>query len=81
MRDPLERRAPPHACHPLTEDRRVDQRVAPQERSGARVICCQRSQALARDERYGGLLHRGEAAVHGVDVQALEIRDVLRDVE
>src|SRR5215203_2048042 len=69
------------ACHPLPEDRGIDERVAPEEIADARVGADEGPHRLVRDERHLARDDRAQAVVHDVEVNALQVADVARDME
>src|SRR5829696_3920938 len=69
------------ACHPLPEDRGIDERVAPEEIADARVGADEGPHRLVRDERHLARDDRAQAVVHDVEVNALQVGDVARDME
>src|SRR3954452_7063780 len=55
------------ACHPLAEDRGIDERVAPEDIADARVGADEGPHRLVRDERHLARDDRAQAVVHDVD--------------
>jgi hypothetical protein len=69
------------ACHPLPEDRGIDERVAPEDIADARVGADEGPHRLVREERHLARDDRAQAVVHDVEVEALQVGDVARDME
>src|SRR5215218_1451187 len=81
MRDPGVGIAPADIDHPLPKHRRIDERLAPEHVSDARMRTKERPNHFMRNERYLAGNDCRHAVIHDLQVQALEIRDVAWDVE
>jgi hypothetical protein len=67
--------------HPEPEDAAVDQSLAPEGSPNTREVLDELLQVLMSDERQLAGRQRCKGVVHLLDVQALEIRYLARDVE
>jgi hypothetical protein len=81
MGDARVSRAAADTHHPLAEYGGVDQCVAPHHVPNARAPAHHFREALVRDERQLTRRHGHQAMVHHLEVKALQIWDVARDVK
>jgi hypothetical protein len=81
VRDALVSLPAAKARHPLSENGRLDERVAPEHVADARVRADEGANRLVRDERDLARDARRQRVVHDLDVEALQIGDVAGDME
>src|SRR3954447_25030172 len=67
--------------YPLPEHRRIDQGLAPERVANTRTAPDKIAKGLVRDEHHLAGGQRTEAVVHHVEVQALQVGNIARDVE
>ena len=75
------RLAPANIDHPLPEDRRIDQGVAPEQASETGMVAHEIAQIVMLDEGELARDQRAEAVIHHLQVQALQVGDVAAHVE
>src|SRR5215211_3026818 len=73
--------APTQIEYPLPEHRRINEGIAPERIANARAAAHEVADGLVRDEPRLGCAKRAEARVHHVDMQALQVGNIARDVE
>src|SRR5215212_10337733 len=81
MRDPGVGITAADIDHPLPKHRRIDERVPPEHVGDARVRTKKGPNHLMGDERHLAGDDRCQAVIHDVEVEALQVRDVARDME
>src|SRR4051794_25086116 len=73
--------APTQVQYPLPEHRSIDQGVAPERIPDPGAAAHEIANDLMRDKHRLGCRERGQAVIHHVDMEALEVGDVARNVE
>src|SRR4051794_21089513 len=69
------------ADDPLTKNGGIDERVAPEHVGDARMRAKEGPNRLVRNERHLAGDDRRQAVVHGLEVEALQVRNVAGNVE
>src|SRR3954453_16731513 len=81
MREPLLCRSAADIDDPLAEDRRIDEGLTPEPLRDEGTRSRQGPQGFVRVESDRALGGRPDVVVHHLQMQALQVRDVSRDVD
>jgi hypothetical protein len=81
MGNPLRTVLCTHSNHPLPEDRRVNERVTPQNISKTRKAPDQFSHPIVLDKSHRTLHYRCQIVIHRSEMEALKIGDVAGNVK
>jgi hypothetical protein len=79
--DPRERVSPPDARHPLSEDRSLNERSAPERGCYSRMALAEVAQGLVLDKTNSGRCDRTQAVVQNPEMQALKVGNVTGNVK